>query len=458
MPYRIDRVALAAALLDELTAERVRGLHAPASSWALVTPEGVVATGGAGDGLTPGTAFRVASCTKSFTAAALSQVVDAGGAAFDQPLDDVLDVRVLGAARAPTLGELAGMTGGIPIDDPWADRQESMPAAEFDAMLAAGLRLAREPGTRYEYSSYGYSILGRVLERVTGRPYPALIRERLLEPLGLTELGLDRGSVGAESIAAGFHRVDGEWVEQPWAGPGAFSPLGGMIATPRGLGRWASWLASAWREDAADDVLAAASRRRMQEGRTPVPGTVASAYGLGLVVEEDPRHGRVVSHSGGYPGFGAHMRWHAESGIGVVVLENARYSGATRPATRALSAVLDAALAPAAAPDLWAATREAREVVERLLRRFDEGALAALAADDLALDEPLDRRGRELARLAAAAGPAEAVLDLVDASPWSDSPAHLSWSVPGRTASLRCEIRLTPLAEPTLQTLTVRLG
>ena len=306
-------------------------------------PDGVVAAGAEGDervGPVPDarTAFRVASCTKSFTAATLLTFAAEGALSLETPLTDVLDAEVLGASRAPTLGELASMAGGIPIDDPWADRQESMTAADFDRMVGEGIRLAYEPGTTYEYSSFAYAILGRVLERVGGRPYPELVRERIIEPLGLTGLGYDRWLDAP--IAPGYARVEGEWVEQPWAEPGAFSALGGMIATPTALATWASWLASAWRDDAADDVLAAGLRRAMQEPRTPVPGPASTHYGLGLVVEEDPRHGRVVSHSGGYPGYGANMRWHAASGIGVVVLENARYSGAT-PAR-------DAGAAPAA--------------------------------------------------------------------------------------------------------------
>ncbi len=457
MAYRTDRAALAAAAIDDLVQARVKAGRTPASSWALATPEGVVATGSAGDPApSPDTAFRVASCTKSFTAAALMQVVESGRLSLDTPLTDVLQVRVLGADRAPTLGELASMSGGIPIDDPWADRQESMTAEAFDAMLAEGLRLVREPGTRYEYSSLAYSILGRVLEVVTGVAYPRLVRERLIEPLGLEGLAYDRS--GDRPIAPGYAKVREEWVEQPWTEPGSFSALGGIVASPAALARWDRWLAAAWRDDADDAVLSAASRRLMQEPRTPVPDTVSTHYGLGLVIDEDPRHGRVVSHSGGYPGYGANMRWHPASGLGVVVLENARYSGATVPATTALRLVLDAAEVPEAAPDLWLETAAAREVVERLLRDWDDALLAPVASDNLAMDEAFDLRRESVQALATRAGLGPDVLPLADAAPWSDSPAHLTWSVPGAAASLRCEIRLTPVARPLVQTLVVRLA
>ncbi|RIX30843.1 serine hydrolase domain-containing protein [Amnibacterium setariae] len=458
MPYRTADLALAAPALDELTAARVRDGRAPASAWAVLGPEGVVAAGAQGEGADTASAFRVASCTKSFTAATLLTFAAEGALSLDTPLTDVLDAAVLGASRAPTLGELASMAGGIPIDDPWADRQESMTTADFDRLVGEGVRLAYEPGTTYEYSSFAYAILGRVLERVGGRPYPELVRERLLEPLGLTGLAFDR-TVDARVIE-GFAKVEGAWVQQPWAEPGAFSALGGVVATPTALATWAGWLASAWRDDATDDVLAAGLRRAMQEPRTPVPGPAGSHYGLGLVVEEDPRHGRVVSHSGGYPGFGAHMRWHPESGIGVVVLENARYSGATLPATQALTLLLDGASTPAAAPALWPETAAAREVVERLLRSWDDDALVGVAADNVVLDESFALRRATAERLRERAGLAVdapvAPLDAVALR--SDSPAHLAWTVPGAAGRIRCEIRMTPVREPRLQTLALRLA
>ena len=462
MPYRVDRVPLSSAALEEIAAARVRDGKAPATSWAAFGPGGVVATGVRGDEKTApvpdaGTAFRVASCTKSFTAATLLTYVDQGAIALETPLTEVLDAEVLGASRAPTLGELASMAGGIPIDDPWADRQESMTVADFDRLIGAGIRLAYEPGTTYEYSSFAYAILGRVLERVGGRPYPELVRERILEPLGLTGLGYDRGI--DVPIAEGFARVSGAWVQQPWAEPGAFSALGGMIATPAALATWAGWLASAWRDDSSDDVLSAALRRTMQSPRTPVPGPGTTHYGLGLVVEEDPKHGTVISHSGGYPGYGANMRWHPASGIGVVVLENARYSGATLPATQALHLLLDSALDPEAEPALWPETAAARTVVERLLRSWDDSALAAIAADNVVLDEAFGLRRAHAERLRDVVGLTDGpVLPLTSSAARSDSPAHLAWTVRGARGAIRCELRMTPVRDPKLQTLHLKLA
>lgn len=499
MPYDSRAVPLLAPALDEIVARRVRDGHAPSSAYALVADGGVVATGGAGDGVGTGvqsgaggkptggavpapdggTAYRIASCTKSFTATAMLQLRDAGLLDIDAPIDAFLPTEVRGG-RMPTVAELAGMVGGIPFDDPWADRQESMTTADFDAMTARGIRLVREPGTRYEYSSLGYALLGRVLERVSGRSYTDLVREDVLQPLGLTGIAFDRSVRAPGGIAAGFARVGEEWVEQPWAEPGAFSPLGGLLATPGALGAWVAWLAAAWRPDAEADsgVLTAASRRALQTGRTPIgtgpagtaptvggPADAGPSYGWGLVAEQDARHGTIVSHSGGYPGFGAHMRWHTGSGTGVVVLENARYSGALRAATAGLTAVLDSTRTTAAGPEswaelslqLWPQTVAAREAAEQLLRGRPE-AVERIASDNLHLDETLARRADGATTIATRIGLSPDAPMAEPAAAISESRAHLVWTVRGTVGSARCEIRVTPEAVPRLQTLVIRLG
>src|SRR5262249_59230191 len=73
-----------------------------------------------------------------------------------------------------------------------------------------------------------------------------------------------------------------------------------------------------------------------------------AGYGFGGWVEERRAGGRIASHSGGYPGFGSHMRWHPETGLGVIVLANSTYAAASTLAASLLEAVLrQAAPAPA---------------------------------------------------------------------------------------------------------------
>jgi CubicO group peptidase (beta-lactamase class C family) len=228
------------------------------------------------------------------------------------------------------------------------------------------------------------------------------------------------------------------------------------------VARWAGWLAEAFTDaDDRDQPLGRLSRRLMQTIQTPMPGQAGGSslgYGLGLMVQDTERHGLIVSHSGGYPGYGAHLRWHPVSGIGVVAFENATYSAPVVPVTAACQLILDETIIPDREPVLWPETAAARLAVERLLRHWDDQVAAELFAENVDADEPLDRRRIRIAELAADISLDENPRPLIDCSPISRTPAQLAWTVPGRTGSLRCEISLTPEQRPRVQTLTVRRG
>ena len=177
-------------------------------------------------------------------------------------------------------------------------------------------------------------------------------------------------------------------------------------------------------------------------------------YGHGLVIHHDPDLGALVSHSGGYPGFGSHMRWHPGTGLGVVTLTNGRYvAGAAKSmaALRAVHADVDGAPAREA---FWPETVRARASVEGLLREWDTEVAGSLFADNVDLDLDLDRRRERIQARVEAVGPLLEP-DAADEPIRSDSPAHMVWSVRGARGVLRCEIALTPQEPPKVQTLNV---
>ncbi|WP_353648800.1 serine hydrolase domain-containing protein [Nakamurella sp. A5-74] len=467
MNHDVDRVHLVGESCRRTFAERVESGTSPGAGWAVFVGGTVIAAGGAGV-VTPGgtpvtadTAFRIASCTKSFTAAMALRLRDRGLLDLDAPIDRHLDLGPSSGHddRIPTVAQLLSMAGGLPGDDPWADRQESLGRDEFRTLLSAGVRFARPPGVSFEYSNLGFAMVGAAIERVTGRDFTELVTADLLRAGGFGGIGFDSAVADVDGVAIGHRRLDGTWLALPFSDPGAFSPIGGVFASASALARWAGWLVTAGtdeglQEDDAEQILSAASRRDMQQPHTAT-GAAGRDYALGLVTE-DGRHGRIVSHSGGYPGFGSHMRWHAATGIGIVGLENARYSGAVTAVTTLLDAVLDALVVPDAVPTLWPETIAARLSLESLLRQWDPVVADALFSDNVDLDEPLPRRVAEIGRLADAVGLAgSAPVTLEHASPRSTSPANLSWTSPGRTGLLRCAISLTPQSPPRVQTLSV---
>jgi CubicO group peptidase (beta-lactamase class C family) len=431
----------------------------------LAASGGFGAYDGAGTAPTVHTAYRLASVTKSFTAAALLWLRDAGRLSLDAPITDFLpasaDLRLPTAdSGVPTLRMLATMSGGLPHDDPWADRQEAMTDAELDALLAAGVRFPFVPGTTWEYSNLGYTLVGRAIQVAAGRSYHAVVEDEILAPLGLGATGFSADVAAPGGIAVGHQRVADTWVPLPFSGRGAFSPLGGLFSTVHDLSRWVQFFIDGYRDRAgAARPLSPATRREMQQGyRMIPPGSDGApklprtaAYGFGLIVEHDPVRGEIVSHSGGYPGFSAHMRWHPVTGIGVIAFENATYAGVSQPATVALRLLLDGVgRCPSWEP--WPETLAAQAAVMGLLRSWDDGVANGLFSDNVAMDEPYDRRRAAIAAVLARAG----ALGEVD-DERGDSPSDRSWRVRGEHADLRCEIALTPQQPPRVQTLEIKL-
>ncbi len=248
------------------------------------------------------------------------------------------------------------MTAGFPTDDPWGDRLQGQPLAEFAEFLAGGVSLAWAPGTRFEYSNLGYAILGRVITTASGEDYTEFVRTRLFRPLGMTATGFDADEFHLDQLARGYQGKATAWQEVAVDPSGAFAPMGGIFSCVSDLARWVSGFLAAFRpgdeQAGAHHPLRLTSRREMQSAQVAIPpaafirvpgglsGGEPPNYGFGLFIEEDPVHGVVVQHSGGYPGFGSNMRWHRGTGLGVIALANRTYAGPWVVAERMLDALL----------------------------------------------------------------------------------------------------------------------
>ena len=477
----------------------------PGLAYGVVAGGELVLSGGAGARALGGpvpdadTVFRIASMTKSFTAATVLLLRDEGLLRLD---DEVAGYVPEAAALRPptddaapiTIRSLLTMTAGLPTDDPWGDRRQDLPDDDFARLLAGGLSFTWTPGTAYEYSNLGYALLGRVIAAASGRPYAELVTERLLTPLGMTSTVYTADAVPAERLALGYRAVEAdleqrserseqrEWQQVPFAGYGAFAPMGGLFSSVRDLARWVAGFTDAYPPRDGEPVgghpLRRASRREQQQPHYALPAAVtwtsvaappavrSVGYGFGLVVEHDAQFGTLVSHSGGYPGFGSHMRWHPASGLGVIVLANSTYAGAGRLGTQLLDALLAANPAagrpPGAAPppapasgSMGAATAAARRDVTRLISGWDDALAADLFADNVDADEPLPLRRAGIERLVKELGPFGPLEPDPEEPVTSSSPAQCTWWLRGAAGRIRVEIRLTPQSPPLVQTLTV---
>lgn len=451
-------ISAAAALADARMAAARDELGLPSISYGLVLGGALVHSGGAA----PTMPFRIASMTKSFTATTVLVLRDRGVLALDDPVSRWLPwATTIGLSEsAPdlTIRHLLTMTGGFPTDDPWGDRQESLPIADFDHLVAGGLSFCRPPGIDFEYSNLGYALLGRVISRATGEDYRDVVRSLVLDPLRMSSSTFDADEARGRAIG---HRVlESGLVEQPEGVSGAFSPMGGLWSTVEDLSRWIAFHEAAWADDPEDGPLSRWSRREMQRPHVlaqveDAEGACADSYGFGLHVSDHARLGRFVHHSGGYPGFGSHMRWHPDTRWGIVALANRTYANMRKVCADLLSEIVadeaEEARRARGADRLWPATRRAIATAEALLMRWDDGVVNEFGAMNLDLDQPREERRRHWERIAAERGPFVVQADTLT----TRSPAHARWRMRGQQGDVWMEVLMTPERDPRIQTLAV---
>jgi CubicO group peptidase (beta-lactamase class C family) len=285
------------------------------------------------------TLFHIASVTKSFTATTLMRLAAEGRVDLDATVRTyVPELKLADEAHAAriTVRNLLDHTGGLEWN--LIDTGSSTNAAHGDGSLAAfvaklaALPLIAEPGVRASYSQAGYNLLGRVIEKVTGRPYEQAVTESVLAPLGLNDTVFDLDDVMTRKHAVGHNRdADGvlhtatPWKSYP-AGTHGNDPGGGGVSCAADLLRWARFHLGE-QIGAADEVLSAEGRRSMQEPKSELRGsTLGDAFGFGWFLKEIGGT-RAVGHGGSGNGQFAELHLVPEHGFAVVVLSNCAPEG-----------------------------------------------------------------------------------------------------------------------------------
>lgn len=308
-------------------------------------PEG--GTSHAGD-----TVFEIGSMTKVFTALLLADMVLDGEISLDDPVQKYLPEGATVPSRNGkqiTLRMLSMQNSGLPRlpgNMPYGDPQD--PYADYTEELLleflAGHQLTRDPGEQYEYSNLGVGLLGYALSRAAGMEYEDLLRERILEPLGMADTAIDLSPDQQARFAQGHDQFMRP--TSPWAIP-VIGGAGALRSTAKDMLKFL--------EAALDprSPIAPAMELTLSQ-RLGEPGGQQTALGWMILT---PPTGEVLMHGGGTGGFRTHMALQPSTGRAVVVLTNA----AVEPSAQdlALHALVGAPLAeevpipvpPAPAPE-----------------------------------------------------------------------------------------------------------
>jgi CubicO group peptidase (beta-lactamase class C family) len=369
--------------------------------------------------VTPDTVFRIASMTKSFTAVAILKLRDDGKLSLDDPASKYVPELAnlpypTTDSQTITIRDLLTHSEGFPEDNPWGDRQLAQSDATMRNWLRTGIPFSTSPGTTFEYSNYGFALLGQIVQKASGRPYADYVRDNVLRPLGMNATTFEMTAVPKEHIALGYRREDNTWKPEPILAHGSFGAMGGLWTNAHDLARYVAFLMSAFppRDEAERGPIKRSSAREMQQGwrsspagafRPLVDGPLqigVSAYGYGLGVSQDCRYGHVVGHGGGLPGYGSLMRWLPEYGVGLIGLSNQTYQGFNgifndmQAALHRTGALQPRAVQPSQA------LLTAQADVSKLIINWDESLANRIAADNLFLDVPADVRSKRWKDLA----------------------------------------------------------
>ncbi len=325
VPERLTQPAAVAAWTAEIDKAASNGKFSGVWLWA---ENGEVITSGArgkadretGIDNTLDTQFRIGSMNKMFTAVATLQLVERGKLSLEDTIGKLLpdypNAQVASQVKVRHLLSHTGGTGDIFGPKFEAHRLELKTLQDY-VKLYGGRDLRFEPGTRWEYSNYGFLLLGVLIEKVSGKSYYDFVAENIYQVAGMTNSGSAPESVTVANRSKGYLRDRFAMVSNepmlPWRGTSA----GGGYTTAADLMKFAGALMSNQLLKAA--TLAEATRPQFPTGD----------YGFGFQIG-GPDEARTYGHGGGAPGMNAMLRVYPESGQSVIVLCNLDSPSASR--------------------------------------------------------------------------------------------------------------------------------
>ncbi len=280
------------------------------------------------------TIFSIGSITKQFTAAAIMKLESMGKLGTADKLSQYFPNASTDKANI-TLHQLLTHTAGFP--DALGDDYENVDATAF-AKLAFETPLNNPPGKVYEYSNVGYSLLGIIVERVSGVGYEQFLRDNLWLPAGMTKTGYLLPKFSKEELAVGYQNGKrwGTAMDRPWMsdGPGwHLRANGGVLSTVGDMNRW--YLAFK-----NNTVLPKMATEKLFTPYVAEDPEGHSHYGYGWVVQMLDGD-KMIWHNGGNGVYNANMTFLPEKDICIIVSSNSNNKISDDIAIRLMGIMLD---------------------------------------------------------------------------------------------------------------------
>ena len=281
----------------------------------------------------PDTKFRLGSITKQFTATLILQLVEQGKIKLDGHITDYLPDYRKDTGDKVTIHNLLTHTSGIPSYTERPDytsdiSRNTFTPADFVKKYVSG-DLEFEPGTKFSYDNGGYFILGAIVEKITGKPYEQVLKERIFDPLGMSDTGFDHLETILPKRATGYSKNPTGFVNSSYVDMSVPYAAGSLYSSARDLYKWDRALYT-------DKVLSAASRELMFKPNL-------SNYGYGFFIGETPIGNakvKTISHSGGINGFATLIVRLVDSQSAIILLSNVEATVSLSKISRAITNIL----------------------------------------------------------------------------------------------------------------------
>ncbi|WP_214417127.1 serine hydrolase domain-containing protein [Sphaerisporangium fuscum] len=311
-----------AAAVDRYVNDYLRRTDLPGAVVAVTKGDQVVSANGYGHDaegrpMTARTRVPVASLSKSFTALAVMQLVEAGKVDLDTPVRRYLPEFTMADPRAAriTVRELLNQTSGM-ADSAFPDLTLSQPDTLAGAVARMrDAKLAYEPGTTMRYHNPNFFVAARLVEVVSGTPFARYMAEKVFTPLGMESTTTVDTTQDMPDQAKGYIRAYGQVIprSQPrWFTNGSH----GVVTTAADLARWLVMQNNGGRTAADRQII---SSRSIETMRTPPKG---GNYAMGWSTYKPENEPVRIQHTGELLTHNSMQVLLPDSGYGIAVVAN----------------------------------------------------------------------------------------------------------------------------------------
>jgi CubicO group peptidase (beta-lactamase class C family) len=265
----------------------------------------------------PDTITRIASITKPMTAVAIMQLYEQGLIDLDSPVQAYL-LNFPKSAKKITIRHLLRHISGVPH---YSSKVDAMSFSHYPSLDEAvdsiiGRGVVGEPGAQYIYSSFGYTLLGKVIEEVSGSQFDEYLSKNIWQKAGMHNTALEISHANANKSRL-YIKAGSLYIRSPYTDLSVIYPAGGVQSTAEDLLKFG--------EAILKDKLIARETLEMMIDVTDslAPEAGDDPYGMGWSVYHSPQNGRIIAHGGAQPGTSAHFQIWLDKGAVSVVLSNA---------------------------------------------------------------------------------------------------------------------------------------